>query len=459
MNLLHIAFRNMQQRGLASSLTMISMALGVALVVIVLSISWVITESFDRNSNVGYNLIVGAKGGSLQLALNTVFYLSQPIEVIPYEEYLEFLPGPDGRPNEIKKIGGWIAEPERKGIFSAYTTGGFAIPVCLGDYVGRFRVVATKPEFFEKLRYGQAADQEYTFAAGRNFQEYSEEHGYFEAVVGANVARELGLRIGDTIKTTHGDPEGEGHGQPFTVVGILHPTGTPNDRAAFVNLEGFYLIDGHARAFEDEAHPESEKVYVEPQLPPGQPPRLPLEKRDLTAVLVRAGQPMFAVHMERPINKRLRTQAVSPVKEVTNMLNMFVTPVRNALLAVTIVVCVVSGVSILVSIYNSMNERRRDIAIMRALGARRDVVLMIVLLESLLIAVGGGLLGWLGGHALAALSSPVVEARTGIRISFFNSITWVELSLVPGIVVLATLAGIVPALAAYRTDVSKHLSN
>ena len=144
MNLLHIAWRNMQQRGLATILTMFSMTLGVSLVVLVLSLSWIITESFDRNSNVGYHMIVGAKGGSLQLALNTVFYLSEPIEVIPYEEYLELMPGAEARPNEIKKIGGLVADPERKGLFCEYTNGGFAIPVCLGDYFGPFRVVGPK---------------------------------------------------------------------------------------------------------------------------------------------------------------------------------------------------------------------------------------------------------------------------------------------------------------------------
>ena len=141
MNPLYIAFRNMQQRGLASLLTLFSMALGVGLVVLVLSISWLITESFERNSNVGYNLIVGSKGGSLQLALNTVFYLSEPIEVIPYEEYLEFIPSAEGRAKEIREIGGRIAEPDRKGIFSTYTSGGFAVPVCMGDYFGPLRVV------------------------------------------------------------------------------------------------------------------------------------------------------------------------------------------------------------------------------------------------------------------------------------------------------------------------------
>ncbi len=105
---------------------MFSMALGVTLVVLVLSISWTITESFDRNSNVGYNLIVGARGGSLQLVLNSVFYLSKPIEVIPYDDYLEFLPG-DERAKEIKRIGGRIAEPSAKENYADYVQGGFAI--------------------------------------------------------------------------------------------------------------------------------------------------------------------------------------------------------------------------------------------------------------------------------------------------------------------------------------------
>ena len=110
MSLFTIAWRNMQQRGLASLLTMFSMALGVCLVVLVLSIGWLIQSAFSRNSNVGYNLIVGSKGSPLQLTLNTVFYLSKPIEVLPYDDYLEFLPQEE-RVAEIKRIGGEIAEP------------------------------------------------------------------------------------------------------------------------------------------------------------------------------------------------------------------------------------------------------------------------------------------------------------------------------------------------------------
>ncbi len=455
MNLLLIAWRNMQQRGFATLLTMLSMALGVALVVLVLSVSWIITESFDRNSNVGYNLIVGSKGGSLQLVLNTVFYLSKPIEVLPYEEFLEFLPG-DARAEEIKRIGGRIAEADRKGLYSTYMEGGFAIPVCLGDYFGRFRVVGTKPDFFEKLRYGRAGDKEYKFAQGRNFLDHSPEHGFYEAVLGSQVAEEMNRKVGDTLQTTHGDPNGEGHGQKFTIVGVLAPTGTPNDRAAFINLEGFYFMEGHARAFEDPSNPDAAKEEVRPDAS-ADDERLPLEKRDITAVLVKPGNGSFAVFMERPINKRLRTQAASPIAEISNMLEMFITPVKYALLALTIIVCFVSALSILVSIYNSMSERRRDIAVMRALGARRDVVLIVVLLESLLIAICGGAFGWFLGHAIGVLGSGEVERRTGIQVGFLNTITVYEALLIPGLIVLATIAGIIPALVAYRTDVSKNL--
>ncbi len=460
MNLFLIAIRNLQQRGLASILTMLSMALGVAMVVLVLGISWLVTESFDRNSNVGYNLIVGSKGGSLQLALNSVFYLSKPIEVVPYEEYLELIPGKEGRRKEIERIGGRVAEPERAGVFSAFTSGkGFAIPICLGDYFGRFRVVGTTPGFFEKLRHGPMGEDEYKFAEGRNFVDYSPENGFFEAVLGAQVARVMNRRVGDVVQTTHGDPDGDGHGEEFRIVGILEPTGTPNDRAAFINIEGFYLMDNHARVAQDLANPDEEKVDVEKKVGLDQPPRLPLERRDLTAILVKTGESIFAVNMQWSINKRLNTQAVSPLSEIAGLLNIFVTPIRNVLLALTVLICIVSAISILVSIYNSMNERRRDIAVMRALGARRDMIVLIVLLESLLIALGGGLIGWFSGHLIGVLASGYVEEQTGLRVGMFNTISWQELILIPGLVLLAIIAGIIPAIAAYRTEVSKNLAS
>lgn len=128
MSLLQIAWRNMRQRGLSSVLTLISLALGIALTVLVLAIYGIIQDAFLRNTSVGYNLVVGAKGSPLQLTLNTVYYLSQPIETIPYNEYLEYLPQDERTRQATLFAGEGIVDTSRDGKFAPYMMGGFAIP-------------------------------------------------------------------------------------------------------------------------------------------------------------------------------------------------------------------------------------------------------------------------------------------------------------------------------------------
>jgi putative ABC transport system permease protein len=123
----------------------------------------------------------------------------------------------------------------------------------------------------------------------------------------------------------------------------------------------------------------------------------------------------------------------------------------------TVLIVIVAGVSILVSIYNSMSERSHDIAVMRALGASRGAVMAIILVESILLSLLGGLLGVLLGHGMIGLASPYVVERTGVSLGLFE-FDWQELVLIPGLVVLASLVGLLPAVAAYRTDVAKSLA-
>ncbi|MCG8652157.1 MAG: ABC transporter permease, partial [Pirellulales bacterium] len=210
MNLLQIAWRNFCHRSLSSVLTTISLALGVGLVALVLSVYGVISEAFTRNASVGYNLVVGPKGSPLQLTLNSVFYLSQPIENLPYTEYMEFF-SQEERAAMVERFGGDPELAKRRGRYAPYVAGGYAIPLALGDYFGEFRVVGTTPEFFEKLRHGPNVDEKFTFAAGRAFQEFSDEHSYFEAVVGSRVAQQQNVGVGDKFYPTHGDPSGHGH--------------------------------------------------------------------------------------------------------------------------------------------------------------------------------------------------------------------------------------------------------
>lgn len=507
MNPILIAWRSIQQRGLASALTTTSMMLGVVLVVMVLSIYGVVSQSFQNNASLGYNMIVGAKGGKLQLTLNTVYYLSSPVENIPYDYYLEFRKKAERQQELRESFAGQASEDEaaaaelqavsgamtlgpaslltsgltaaaveqenarqldadRNGRFSLYTD--MAIPLCLGDYYGRFRVVGTVPAMFEQLKFGVDGDQPFRFAEGRNFQHHSPEHGYFEAVIGATVAREMNVAVGDTFSPAHGEPTGHTHERRFTIVGVLAPTGTPNDRAAFVNMEGFYLMEDHAKPIKSEERrpiepvdpstlaPGEQPQKTEAQLAYESPDPLPVEQREVTAILLRTTSFKVAPGLENTINEGNQAQAVLPVREILNLFSFIVEPVQIVLLLLTAMICVVSGISILVSIYNSMTERRHEIAVMRALGAGRGMVMTIILLESVILSMLGCVGGWLTAHAVNQVASGYIMEKTGVAITFFD-IAPAEILIVPAILLLAVVVGFLPALSAYRTDVARSL--
>ena len=539
MSLFAIALRSIRQRGVASALTMFSMALGVMLVVAVLSIHGVVSQSFHNNSSLGYNMIVGPKGGKEQLVLNTVYYLSAPVENIPYTFYLEFLKREDrdrlltqsfdarasadvrdslelvaladgsglaglaqplaggqaaeGLVPDVQEAKAPPVEFGRNGKYGQFTE--LAIPVCLGDYFGRFRVVGTTPTLFNDLVFDVENNRKFEFAQGRNFEWKSKENGFFEAVVGATVAREMEVKLGDGINPAHGEPGGHIHQRKFIVVGILAPSGTPNDRAVFVNMEGFYLMEDHAKPLDEKALGEepaqpaqemTEKQWKEylaakakrerDQQLAADPEPLPVEQREVTAILLRV-PPMIAPAVENGINEGNQGQAVLPVAVIYRLFESFVNPIQWALLLLTAMICVVSGISILVSIYNSMSERRHEIAVIRALGAGRGTVMTIILLEATLLALGGGVLGWLLGHAGVYACSPLIEERTGVQVGFydwepaFRVLSWfgvtgaaaenftlpVESVLLPALIVLAILVGFWPAISAYRTDVARSL--
>jgi putative ABC transport system permease protein len=481
MPLWKIALRSIQQRALASSLTGLSMALGVALVVAVLVMHGVISKSFMTGSGLGYNVIVGAnKGGKLQLVLNTVYYLSSPVENIPYSLYKEFTTGE----------------------YKAYVEK--AVPVCLGDYFEEFRVIGTTPAFFNDLDFDNG--QKFTFSSGRNYKEDE----FFSGVIGSTVAAQTGLKVGSEFHPSHGaGPEAHKH-DPFKVVGILAPTGTPNDRALFVNIEGFYLLDNHAlpgeskapadkhnhkddhahdeHAPKDAEHPDEAKdAKAEPAdaKPKAEDAAhehehaehehghdhdhghhhepLPESQREVTAVLLLTasipGAPpeLIAGDLIKKINKGDAGQAVLPIREISMMFQLFVDPIQYLLLGLTILIVVVAAIGILVSIYNSMSERQHEIAVMRALGAGRQTVMLIVLLESILLSLFGGVAGWILGHLVIGALDPWLTQNTGVGIGFFRFVP-LELVIIPGLIALASIVGYLPALVAYRTDVAKALS-
>jgi putative ABC transport system permease protein len=455
-----IAWRNMEQRALASSLTAFSMALGVAVMIAVIVIHSVTVRQFQQDAQ-GYNLIVGGKGGSLQLVLSTVYHLGQPLYPIPYSYYRKFV---DGEFKDATEV---------------------AIPLCLGDSYQApdgnvFRVVATTPDMFDKIHYDANPDgslKSYEFQpGGRNFKT----ENFFEGVIGSVVASHSGLKVGDTFQPSHGLAGGNDLHHAVKIVGVLKPTGTANDRALFMNIEGFYLIPGHALTAKHEAaeqsvagdsnggeHKESEaeeerehemEQQLDRQLAAGEAKPLPEDQREVTSILVKTKN-FGEIRLVNDINKgegRI-AQAVAPAREVTSLLQNIVGPTQIVLLVLTVLIIIVAGISILVSIYNSMSERSHDIAVMRALGASRDAVMAIVLVESILLSLGGGLLGMLLAHSMIGLVSPYVESQTGVTLGLFQFDAH-EMIVIPALVILASLVGFLPAVSAYRTDVAKALA-
>ncbi|MDQ3333513.1 MAG: ABC transporter permease, partial [Planctomycetota bacterium] len=432
MNLFTIALKSLRQRALASSLTALSVALGVMLIVAVLLIAGVVNEAFNRRS-VSYDFIVGPKGSDMQLVLSTVYRIEPPIQNLPYLYYLELKDHP-------------MVED--------------AVPLAFGDFTeqGAFPIVGTTEQYF---LWGSDLNTPYSLVApGKQMS------SPFHAILGSEVARKNGWNVGSKFKLVHGGADtGHVHDEEFTVTGVLAKTGTPDDRTAFVNLEGFYLVSGHEKPANEainswrdfnglnavsgaELEAELKRYGVEAEAAHdhghdhahhGHSHDVPDVMKEVTAILVRMPKDlptagvMFQENLRRGYSP---VQAVNPIKPMARLQQQFVGNIRNALLALTAVILVVSGVSIFVSIYNSMSERLREIAIMRALGARRETVFGVILAESLLLCLGGGLLGALVGHLLIVAMAPLISSRTELLIDPF-AFDPQELWLIPALIVLA----------------------
>ena len=457
MNLFAIAGKSIRQRLLSSSLTAFSVSLGVMLMVAVLVIYGIMDRVFNQQA-VGYQLIVGPKGSDMQLVLNTIYRVGAPLQNLPYL-YFE----------ELKK------DPRI----------GVAIPVCLGDTTqqGGFPIVGTTEDYFS-----------HEYAPGREFLIRGEPFTRsFDAIIGSQVYHTNGWDLGTEFRLVHGGAESHVHDEKFTVAGVLAPTGTPNDKTVFIHLNGFYAISGHDAPLkeavkrwhefsgqpttdaaldaavadwrkkcgitdvdEDEKHEEKGAAPA----PNHHHHKACDVQKEVTAILVNMkGDSMTAAAMFSGEMKRgHKVQAVNPIIPMQRLMSDILGNVRTVLVVLTGLIIVVSGVGIFVSIYNSMSDRRKEIAIMRALGAQRRTVFAIILAESILLCFGGGIFGILLGHGLVFSAAPIVQQQTGILISPF-AFEPIELVLLPALIALASIVGVVPGLAAYRTDVARALAD
>ncbi len=422
--------RSMTARLFSTITTIITVAVAVGLMLTLLAMRDAGERAFERGAG-NMHLIVSRDSSPLVSVLNGVFYANAPPRPLQWEEFVR-MTSPDSP----------TAQPLD-----------WAVPIQLGDSYRSLPVLATNEDFFEKFQ--PDPDVPWSFAQGRPF-----EHD-LEIVVGAAAARTTGLRIGDTIFVTHGVGRAssgdsgamaphEHREFPFKIVGILAPSGTSHDRALFMNLESSWIMHAHDR-----------RLAEDPRASITTRAELTDADRLITGiymrVMTRPGQSTSA--MLPVVFNNLRADpslTVAAPSDQIRSLFQIVGNIDQIFVAMAAVVMVSSGIAIMLALYNSMEQRRRQIAVLRVLGASRARVFGLVLTESALL----GVIGAVVGAALCLLGSQIVAGvmwqRLGLVVEPRLPLD-LAILICAATVVLASLAGLTPAMMAYRTPVAKNL--
>ncbi len=455
MTVVGIAWRSLRHRLLATVLTVVGIALATALVAFVFRVRDAGKRAFD-DAAVGYDVVIGGiQTSALTSVLSTVFHLDQPIDTVP-----------------IEALSDLRADKRVK----------YAVPYAVGDTYRGFRVVGTTPDLFDAITDAERTPLRQRIGKGGRVIGGGAE---FEAVIGSLVAARTGLRLGSTFTVSHGLEEGgHHHDEAWAVVGLLEPTGTPNDRAIFITLESFFHVKGHegpkhaappggdadmdGDAGHDHDHDEGMDAGTGPGTVPGMEgaPGAGEEHHDadpdadaakawaVSSIVVRLTSPAFKYQFVADMNARRDLKAALPSTEIARLFRT-VDMVDLLLRAIAGLVVLVSALGILVGLYNTMEGRRREIAILRALGARPVHVFSVVVLEAVLMCVLGGLAGIALGHGGVAVASPLLLEKVGVRVG--PAVGGFDAMLLAGLAGIGLLAGLLPAWKALRTPVARNL--
>lgn len=414
--LLALAVRSAWNRKLTLGLTLLSIALSVALLLGVERVRQDAQDSFEQSVS-GTDLVVGARTSPVQLMLYAVFHIGEATNNIHWQSYQDIAANPA------------VA---------------WSIPVSLGDSHHGFPVLGTTADYFEHFHYGEA--QPLTFTDGKPFA------GLFEAVVGAEVAKNMGYRVGDKITLSHGTGDiglSEHADKLFTVTGILASTGTPVDRAVHVSLGAIEAI-----------HLDWQGGAKIPgfAIPAEYASKFDLTPKEITAILVGLKNRAAVFKIQRSVNE-YRTEPLLAVLPgvALDQLWQVVGVAERALLAISGMVVVVGLCGLIAVILASLNERRRELAILRSVGARPMDVFLLLSSEGLFITLCGTLLGMALLSALTAIFAPLIQAHYGLTI-IPKFISYDELGLLGLVMGVSLLASLLPGYGAYKLSLADGLT-
>jgi putative ABC transport system permease protein len=389
MNILTLSWRNFKAEFFKKTLNIVLIAFGIIIINSIYLISHQLENRLDAHAG-KVDLVVGAKGSPMQLILSSIYHADFPTGNIKLKEAESLTKHP-----YVKQ----------------------AVPVSIGDSYMGYRVVGTDQGFLSL--YGLS------IAKGRIFKEE------FEAVIGANAAKDLNLKIGSPFYSAHGLTEGaaDHHGHPFRVVGIMEHSGTVADQLLLTNLESIW----HAHGIEDQT-----------------------DEKEITSLLIKYTTPLAIAVFPSMVNQIPNLQAASPALETARLFSLLSTGLE-IIQAFGILIIVLAAFSVFMILYSSLEERKMDIALIRSMGASSLKVFTIMALEGLIITILGTTTGIIASHIILELSTVILPAQQATAISgliFLPGELWVfAFGLITGFI-----ASLIPAISAYKTDISTVLA-
>ena len=408
--ILRLAIASLFARALTVGMTILAIALSVALYLGVEKVRTGAKASFADTIS-GTDLIVGARSGSVQLLLYSVFRIGNATNNVTWQSYQDIAARP-----EVD----WI------------------VPISLGDSHRQFRVMGTTKGFFEYYKYRQG--RSLAVAQGAIMDDL------FDTVIGADVGKTLGYSVGDPIIVAHGLASFTEHkDQPFRVSGILEKTGTPVDRTVIVSMEAIEAI--HVDWQSGAKRPgQSTPIDVIRQMD--------LTPNAITAALVGVKSPLQTFALQRAINEYPEEplQAILPgvaLQELWGIVGI----AENALLAVSAMVVVTALIGMMATIFSSLNERRREMAIFRAMGARPATILGMLVLEAMVMAAVGAVLGLVLLYVGLLVAQPILDRAFGLWLAI-EAPTLQELWVILAVICAGAIVSLLPAIRAYRMSVA-----
>ena len=408
--ILRLALASLLARALTVGMTILAIALSVALYLGVEKVRTGAKASFADTIS-GTDLIVGARSGSVQLLLYSVFRIGNATNNITWESFQDI-----AARSEVE----WI------------------VPISLGDSHQQFRVMGTTLGFFEHYKYRR--NQSLRVKDGLLMDDL------FDAVVGADVAATLGYKVDDPIVVAHGLASFVEHeNQPFRISGILEKTGTPVDRTVIVSMEAIEAIHVDWRGGAQIPGQETPEEMIR---------QMDLTPKAITAALLGVKSPLQTFALQRAINEYAQEPLLAILPGVAlQELWGIVGVAETALLAVSTMVVATALIGMMATIFSSLSERRREMAIFRAMGARPRTILGLLVLEAMLIAAIGALCGLLLLYIGLFIAQPIVDGAFGLWIPI-EAPTLHTLWVLLAVVAAGAIVSLIPAYRAYRLSLA-----